>query len=72
MGSNLTRRLVSLGAEVTLVDSLIPDDGGNPFNIEDTRSRLTLKITDVTDPFAMQYLLQGKDYLFNLAGQTSP
>ena len=71
IGSNLARRLVSLGAEVTLVDSLIPEYGGNLFNIEDIRSRLTLNITDVRDPFAMEYLVQGKDYLFNLAGQTS-
>jgi len=71
IGSSLARRLASLGAEVTLVDSLIPEYGGNLFNIEDIRSRVTLNITDVRDPFAMQYLLQGKDYLFNLAGQTS-
>lgn len=71
IGSNLARRLVALGAEVTLVDSLIPEYGGNLFNIEDVRSRLTLNITDVRDPFAMEYLIQGKDYLFNLAGQTS-
>ncbi len=71
IGSNLARRLVSLGAEVTLVDSLIPEYGGNLFNIEDIRSRLTLNITDVRDPFAMEYLVQGIDYLFNLAGQTS-
>ena len=71
IGSNLARRLVALGAEVTLVDSLIPQYGGNLFNIEDIRSRLTLNITDVRDPFAMEYLIQGKDYLFNLAGQTS-
>ena len=71
IGSNLARRLVSLGAEVTLVDSLIPIYGGNLFNINDIRDRVTLNITDVRDPFAMAYLVQGKDYLFNLAGQTS-
>jgi dTDP-glucose 4,6-dehydratase/UDP-glucose 4-epimerase len=71
IGSNLARRLVTLGARVTLADSLIPLYGGNLFNIEDIRERVTLNITDVRDPFAMAYLLQGKDYLFNLAGQTS-
>jgi len=30
-----------------------------------------VNVCDVRDPFAMAYLLQGKDYLFNLAGQTS-
>lgn len=71
IGSNLARRLVSLGAGVTLADSLIPIYGGNLFNIDDIRERVTLNITDVRDPFAMAYLVQGKDYLFNLAGQTS-
>ena len=70
-GSNLARRLVKLGAKVTLVDSLIPLFGGNLFNIEDIRDKVTLNISDVRDPFAMAYLIQGKDYLFNLAGQTS-
>jgi dTDP-glucose 4,6-dehydratase/UDP-glucose 4-epimerase len=56
---------------VTLADSLIPIYGGNLFNIDDIRERVTLNITDVRDPFAMAYLVQGKDYLFNLAGQTS-
>ncbi len=71
IGSSLARRLVGLGARVTLVDSLIPQYGGNPRNIEDIRDRVTLNISDVRDPFAMAYLVQGKDYLFNLAGQTS-
>lgn len=71
IGSNLARQLVTFGARVTLVDSLIPLYGGNLFNIEDIRERVTLNVTDVRDPFAMAYLVQGKDYLFNLAGQTS-
>lgn len=71
IGSNLSRALVAQGAEVTLVDSLIPQYGGNPFNIEDIRDKVTVNVCDVRDPFAMSYLLNGKDYLFNLAGQTS-
>lgn len=71
IGSNLARCLVALGAKVILADSLIPLYGGNLFNIDDIRERVTVNITDVRDPFAMAYLVQGKDYLFNLAGQTS-
>ncbi len=71
IGSNLARALVAQGAKVTLVDSLIPQYGGNPFNIDDIRDKLTVNVCDVRDPFAMAYLLQGKDFLFNLAGQTS-
>lgn len=71
IGSNLARALVFQGANVTLIDSLIPQYGGNLFNIEDIKDRVSVNICDVRDPFAMQHLLQGKDYLFNLAGQTS-
>lgn len=71
IGSNLARALVAQGAEVTLVDSLIPQYGGNPFNIDDIRDKVTVNVCDVRDPFAMSYLLNGKDFLFNLAGQTS-
>lgn len=71
IGSNLSRRLVQLGADVTLVDSLIPQYGGNLFNIHDFKDQVTVNICDVRDPFAMKYLVKEKDYLFNLAGQTS-
>ncbi|MDV3001977.1 MAG: dTDP-glucose 4,6-dehydratase [Chroococcopsis gigantea SAG 12.99] len=71
IGSNLARKLIRLGANVTLVDSLIPEYGGNLFNIHDIKKKLTLNITDVRDSFAMAYLIQGQDFLFNLAGQTS-
>ncbi len=71
IGSNLARALVAQGAHVTLVDSLIPQYGGNLYNIDDIRDQVTMNVCDVRDPFAMAYLLQGKDYLFNLAGQTS-
>lgn len=71
IGSNLARRLLALGAKVTLVDSLIPQYGGNPTNVVDIRDKVEVNISDVRDPHAMQYLIQGKDFLFNLAGQTS-
>ena len=71
IGSNLARRLVEQGADVMLADSLIPQYGGNPFNIRDLRGRVEVSITDVRDPHAMGYLVQDRDFLFNLAGQTS-
>lgn len=71
IGSNLARRLVEEGAEVTLVDSLIPEYGGNPFNVSDIRDRVMVNVSDVRDPYAMAQLVQGEDFLFNLAGQTS-
>ena len=71
IGSNLARRLVGAGADVTVMDAMIPDYGGNPFNVHDIRDRLTVNISDVRDRAAMDHLIQGKDYLFNLAGQVS-
>lgn len=71
IGSNLGRKLLSFGAKVTLVDSLIPVYGGNIFNIEDIKNDLTVNISDVRDEYAMAHLLKGVDFLFNLAGQTS-
>ena len=71
IGSNLARRLVALGARVTLVDSLMPQYGGNLFNIAGIEDRVRVNISDVRDEHSMRYLVQGQDYLFNLAGQTS-
>lgn len=71
IGSNLARRLVMEGANVTIVDSLIPAYGGNLFNIRDYKDKVTINISDVRDPYSIEYLIRGKDYLFNLAGQTS-
>ena len=71
IGSNLARRLVSLGAKVTLVDSLIPLYGGNLQNIADLRDAVTVNVCDVRDRFAIEYLLHDQHFLFNLAGQTS-
>jgi nucleoside-diphosphate-sugar epimerase len=71
IGSNLARRLVHDGAKVTVVDSLIPEYGGNQRNLYDIRDQLTINLSDVRDPFSMNQLVQGQDYLFNLAGQTS-
>jgi UDP-glucose 4-epimerase len=71
IGSNLARRLVDLGADVTIVDSLIPDYGGNLYNVDSIRDRIQINVSDVRDSHSFRHLVQGKDYLFNLAGQTS-
>jgi UDP-glucose 4-epimerase len=71
IGSTLAKRLVDLGARVVLVDSLIPEYGGNIFNIAGFDGRVRLNISDVRDEYSMKYLVRGQDFLFNLAGQTS-
>lgn len=71
LGSALAHRLVALGANVVLVDSLVPEYGGNLFNIAGLEGKVRINISDVRDEHSLHYLIQGQDYLFNLAGQTS-
>ena len=71
IGSNLAHRLVELGAQVLLVDSLVPEYGGNLYNMTGVEDRVRVNISDVRDGHSMKYLIRDQDYLFNLAGQTS-
>ena len=71
VGSNLAHRLVGLGADVVVVDSLIPEYGGLLFNIAGLEDRVTVNISDVRDERSLHVLVRNRDILFNLAGQTS-
>ncbi len=71
IGSNVAHALLKAGAHVMLVDSLIPEYGGNLFNVEDIESQIRINISDVRDRFSMRALVKDQDFLFNLAGQTS-
>lgn len=71
IGSNLASRLVGDGAQVTIVDSMIPEYGGNMRNIHEISDKITVNFSDVRDPFSINQLISEQDYLFNLAGQTS-
>ena len=71
IGSNLAIRLVQSGAAVTLVDAMIPEYGGNLFNIEPIKDRVTINFGDICDAHAMDWLVRDMDYVFHLAGQVS-
>ena len=71
IGSTLARRLVKLGARVTLLDGLIPHSGGNLFNISGIEPRLRVNIGDVRNANSTRWLIQNQNYLFNLAGHSS-
>lgn len=71
IGSNLTRALLKLGAEVTVVDCLIPEYGGNRRNLAGVERRLHVNISDVRDHHSLPQAIRGQHFLFNLAGQTS-
>lgn len=68
-GSNLAIGLVEAGADVTIVDAMIPGYAGNLFNIAPIESRVTVNFSDVRDVNAMNHLVRGQDYIFHLAGQ---
>src|SRR5258705_726120 len=72
IGSNLARQLVDLGADVLLVDSLIPDYGGNLFNIDGIAERVRVNVADIRQQTTMNYLVQGRDVIFSPAGQVIP
>jgi UDP-glucose 4-epimerase len=71
IGSNLSIKLVKLGAKVTIVDSLIPEYGGNLFNIKPIKDKIHVNYCDITDRNAVNWVVQGQDYIFHLAGQVS-
>lgn len=71
IGSTLAIRLVELGARVTVVDSLIPQYGGNLFNLEGHEQALRINLSDIRDRYSLEVLLQDQEVVFNLAGQTS-
>jgi UDP-glucose 4-epimerase len=71
IGSNLAHQLVDLGAHVLIVDALIPDYGGNLFNVADIEPRLRVNIADIRQQSAMDYLVRDQEVIFNLAGQVS-
>lgn len=70
IGANLCRALADLGARVLAVDSLLPDYGGNLFNLAGYEERVRINIADVRG-HGMQYLVRDQEVLFNLAGQVS-
>jgi UDP-glucose 4-epimerase len=71
IGSNLARQLVELGADVLLVDSMIPDHGGNFFNIQGIEDRVRVNVADIRQESTMDYLVRSRAVIFNLAGQVS-
>ncbi len=71
IGSNLARRLVLQGANVTILDSMIPEYGGNLHNLVELEDQVKIDFADVREPEAMQRVIPEQDFLFNLAGQTS-
>lgn len=71
IGSNLSIELVKAGANVTIVDNMLPRQGGNLFNIKDIEGNVKINFSDVRNELSMNHLVKGKDYVFHLAGQVN-
>src|SRR5215210_6967535 len=71
IGSNLARRLVEIGVDVTILDALMPEQGGNPHNGRDLLGRVEIHTADMRDQRVVSHLVGGVDYIFNLAGSVS-
>lgn len=71
IGSTLAHRLVAAGADVTLVDAMLPECGGNRHNLVGIADRVSIHIADIRDRDAMRALVPGVDVIFNLAGTAS-
>ena len=71
IGSNLSARLVELGARVTIVDNMMPRLGGNLFNVKEIMDHIQINFSDVRDEHSMDYLVKDQDFIFHLAGQVN-
>ncbi|MDA1183919.1 MAG: NAD-dependent epimerase/dehydratase family protein [Acidobacteria bacterium] len=71
IGSTLAHQLVALGARVLIVDSLIPEYGGNLFNIAGIEDQVRVNIADIRQGSTMNHLVRDHEVIFNLAGQVS-
>ena len=71
IGSNLCIELVRMGAHVTIVDNMLPRQGGNLFNIKEIEDRVKVNVSDVRNELSMSHLVKDADYVFHLAGQVN-
>lgn len=71
IGSNLTRRLVELGARVTVLDNLNPGQGGNLHNLDGVCDDVEVVIGDQADRDVIARLVRGQAVIFNLCGRVA-
>ncbi|NCN98867.1 NAD-dependent epimerase [Candidatus Pacearchaeota archaeon CG10_big_fil_rev_8_21_14_0_10_35_219] len=72
IGSNLAKKCLELGADVTILDNLMDDTGSNLFNIEEIKEKIEFIRGDIRDRDLMEEVVKNKDIIFNLAAQVSP
>ncbi|HMA51662.1 MAG TPA: NAD-dependent epimerase/dehydratase family protein, partial [Magnetospirillaceae bacterium] len=76
IGSTLARKLAEAGADVVVLDSLLPDYGGHRFNLgsygaDPQGGRIRVNISDLRDQNSLARLVEDREVVFNLAAQLS-
>lgn len=71
IGSNVAHRLIELGSQVTIVDALIPELGGNLYNVQDIADDIRVEIADLCSDAVAKHLVHDQEIIFNLAGQVA-
>ncbi len=71
IGSNLATRLVNYGANVCVVDAYRDGCGANDHNLAAIRDQCRVVRCDIADEAAMKPVLQGTEFVFDLAGRVS-
>jgi UDP-glucose 4-epimerase len=71
IGSNVGLRLVELGAEVLVVDCLLPNTGANRANVKGIENKLEIHLLDLKNCEELAERIGKQDVIFNLAGRVS-
>jgi UDP-glucose 4-epimerase len=71
IGSTLARMAACCGAEVQIVDAMLPLYGGNLFNLSGSDHRIDFVQGDIRDSKLMEQLVEDVDFIFDLAAQVS-
>jgi|UniRef100_A0A7V6A3M4 UDP-glucose 4-epimerase len=71
IGSTIARLLVEQGAEVTVVDAMLPTYGGNRFNLHGIMDKIVFVKGDIRNLDRVKQWVDGADYVFSLAAQVS-
>ena len=71
IGSTIAQMAVQSGAQVTILDAMLPVYGGNLFNLQGIRDAIKFVPGDIRDLELVKSQIPGMDYIFSLAGQVS-
>ena len=71
IGSTIAHLAMAQGAQVSVLDAMMPLYGGNRFNLQGILDKIQFIEGDIRDLDLMRRVVPGYDYIFSLAGQVS-